>query len=212
MESNQRHGAVWDTRYRDAGDDYLFGTEPAAFLARREALFSAGESAFLVGDGDGRNSVWLAQRGLVVTAIDISAVASTKARALATSRDVDVALAVGDVTQPEWPPTALHDRFDWVLGVFIQFVGGAKRIKQFEAIKKLTRPSGRVLLHGYTPKQLDYKTGGPSLVENLYTKQMLLEEFADWKIEELIEYEEDLSEGIRHNGKSALIGMVARKP
>jgi hypothetical protein len=98
------------------------------------------------------------------------------------------------------------------MGVFVQFVGGAARIKQFDAIKQLTRPSGRVLLHGYTPKQRDYKTGGPSQLENLYTEAMLREEFSGWTIEELVEYEEDLAEGIRHNGRSALIGMIAHKP
>lgn len=147
-----------------------------------------------------------------VTAIDVAAIAVQKARSLAASRGVNISASVGDISVPEWPPVEMRGRFDWVLGVFIQFVGGAERIKQFDAIRQMTRPSGRVLLHGYTPKQLDYKTGGPSLLENLYTKEMLLEEFSGWKIEELVEYEEDLAEGIRHNGRSALIGMIARKP
>ena len=212
MENNQSQEAIWSQRYRDAGDDYLFGTAPAAFLARREALFLPGASAFLVADGEGRNSVWLAERGLNVTAIDVAAIAVQKARNLAASRGVHMGVSVADVSAPNWPPPEMRDRFDWVLGIFIQFVGGAERTRQFDAIKQMTCPSGRVLLHGYTPKQLDYKTGGPSILDNLYTKEMLLEEFSGWKIEELVEYEEDLAEGIRHNGRSALIGMIARKP
>ena len=168
MSSAQNLETIWSGRYRDAGDEYLFGTAPTAFLARRPELFSAGESAFLIAAGEGRNSVWLA--------------------------------------------VELRDRFDWVLGVFIQFVGGAEMIRQFSAIKQMTRSSGRVLLHGYTPKQLEYKTGGPSDIENMYTKELLRKEFASWDIEEMVEYEEDVAEGIRHNGRSALIGMIARKP
>ena len=41
---------------------------------------------------------------------------------------------------------------------------------------------------------------------------MLLEEFTTWEIEELIDYEEELAEGSRHNGGSALIGLIACKP
>lgn len=212
MSDEQNLEEIWTGRYRDAGDDYLFGTAPTAFLGRRPQLFTAGESAFLIADGEGRNSVWLAEHGLRVTAVDIAALAVEKARKLAAARKVNVDFSVGDINAAHWPPAQLRGQFDWVLGLFIQFVGGAERIRQFEAIRQMTRPSGRVMLHGYTPKQLDYKTGGPSALENLYTKEMLLEELAGWDIEELTEYEEDVAEGIRHNGRSALIGMIARKP
>lgn len=65
---------------------------------------------------------------------------------------------------------------------------------------------------GYTPRQIEYKTGGPSAVENLYTAEILRAIFCDWSIEELVEYEDDISEGGGHSGRSALIGMIARKP
>ena len=79
-------------------------------------------------------------------------------------------------------------------------------------MKQLTAPGGRILLQGYTPKQLKYATGGPSAVENLYSAELLRSAFADWAIEELIEYEDEISEGSGHQGRSALIGMIARKP
>jgi hypothetical protein len=67
-------------------------------------------------------------------------------------------------------------------------------------------------LQGYTPKQLDYRTGGPSAVENLYTEVLLRELFADWEIVLLREHEAILEEGTAHCGRSALIDLVARKP
>jgi hypothetical protein len=79
-------------------------------------------------------------------------------------------------------------------------------------MKQLAAPGGRILLQGYTPKQLDFGTGGPSTVENLYTREMLLAAFADWEIEELVEYEDEISEGTGHKGRSALIGLIALKP
>jgi SAM-dependent methyltransferase len=202
----------WNTRYQDAGEQYLFGTEPNHFLARHAALFQKGSTALLVADGEGRNSVWLATLGLQVSAIDISIAASEKARRLALERGVDVDLIVGDMSAADWPPAHLHAAFDWVIGIFIQFVGAEGRVRQFDAMKQLTKPGGRILLQGYTPAQLGFGTGGPAVVENLYTQALLQQAFADWEIEELLEYEEDVAEGSAHSGRSALIGLIVRKP
>ena len=204
--------SIWTNRYREAGEAYLFGTEPNRFLAHRADALQSGRTALSVADGEGRNSVWLAEQGLEVTAIEISAVAVEKARRLAQGRKVQVSFLQADMLAPGWPPAELHGAFDWVVGIFIQFVGPEWRDRQFDAMKQLTRPGGRILLQGYTVKQLEYRTGGPSAVENLYTDEILRDAFADWEIEELVEYEEDIAEGSGHKGRSALIGLVARKP
>ena len=203
---------AWNDRYRDAGENYLFGTEPNRFLAHRAKLLQNGQTALSVADGEGRNSVWLAEQGLQVCAIEISTVAIEKARRLAAGRQVEVDFVLADMLAPDWPPQDYCGAFDWVVGIFIQFVGPEARERQFAVMKELTRPGGRILLQGYTPKQLDYKTGGPSDIGNLYTSDFLRSAFSDWEIEELVEYDEDLSEGERHQGRSALIGLVARKP
>ena len=203
---------IWSKRYRDAGDEYLFGTEPNRFLAHRQNLLQNGRTALSVADGEGRNSVWLAEQGLDVTAIEISPVAIEKARHLANGRNTRVNFLLADMLAPGWPPAEMHGTFDWVFGIFIQFVGPEWRSRQFDVLKQLTAVGGRILLLGYTPKQLEYRTGGPSAVENLYTEEVLRAEFAGWEIEELIEYEDDINEGIGHKGRSALIGMIARKP
>lgn len=204
--------AFWTNRYRDAGDEYLFGTEPSHFLARRLELLQNGRTALSVADGEGRNAVWLAEQGLAVTAVEISALAVDKARRLAAGRQVDVSFLVADMLAPEWPPAELSNAFDWVLGIFIQFTGPDERQRQFAAMKQATAPGGRIVLLGYSPKQLEYRTGGPSAVENLYTEELLRAAFSDWIIEELVIYEEQISEGAGHQGWSALIGLVVRKP
>lgn len=204
--------AIWSKRYQEAGEDYLFGTEPNRFLAHRQSLFMAGHTALSVADGEGRNSVWLAGLGLDVTAVEISAVALAKARQLAAVAGRQVQFVEADMFAADWPPADLSGKFDWVVGIFIQFVGPDLRKRQFDLLKALTKPGGCVVLQGYTPKQLEYRTGGPSTVENLYTPDILRAGFADWSIEELVEYEDELAEGSGHCGRSALIGMVARKP
>ena len=73
--------SMWDQRF--SGDDYLFGREPNDYLRSKAPLLPAGGSVLCVADGEGRNSVWLAQQGLKVQAFDISEVGVAKARLLA---------------------------------------------------------------------------------------------------------------------------------
>jgi len=199
---------LWSQRYRDAGEDYLFGIAPCRFLETHRHLLESGATALSVADGEGRNSVWLAEQGLAVTALEISPVAVEKARRLARGRGVEVNFMQADMLAAAWPPAS----YDFVVGIFIQFVGPDERAIQFARMKQAIRPGGLLLLHGYTPKQIEYRTGGPSAVENLYTEELLRDAFADFRIETLHAYEADVDEGKGHRGRSALIDLVARKP
>jgi SAM-dependent methyltransferase len=200
--------SIWSQRYRDAGEDYLFGVAPSRFLEAQRHFLNAGATALSVADGEGRNSVWLAEQGLAVTALEISPVALAKATKLAAGRHVEVDFVQADIMAMDWPEIA----FDIVVGIFIQFVGATERGVQFARLKQATKPGGLILLHGYTPKQLEYGTGGPSAVENLYTEAMLREAFADFEVLVLKEYEDDLTEGSGHRGRSAVIDLIARRP
>lgn len=202
------HANFWNARYADAGEAYLFGVAPAKFIAAHAALFETGTTALSVADGEGRNSVWLAQQGLQVTALEVSSVALHKARQLARVNQVEVNFIEADALKHVWPQAA----FDHVVGVFIQFATAAEREALFRGMQQAVKPGGLLLLHGYTPRQLEYRTGGPSALENLYTKDMLQAAFADFDILELREYEDELAEGTAHRGRSALIDLVARRP
>ena len=199
---------MWSTRYRSAGEDYVFGTTPNRFLAAQSALLSAGSNALSVADGEGRNAVWLAEQGLQVTATEISPVALEKARKLAAGRHVEVDFVVADAVAWDYPEAA----FDFVVGIFIQFADPVQRERIFAGMARALRPGGHLIVHGYTPKQLEYRTGGPSALENLYTADMLRTSFTGLEIVHLQEYEDVLDEGVGHKGQSALVGLVARKP
>lgn len=198
--------ATWDKRY--TRDDYLFGTAPNAFLAAQAPRLTAGQSALCVADGEGRNSVWLARQGLKVSAFDISPVGVAKARKLAAGKGVQVGYEVSDVASWAWPTAA----FDVVVAIFVQFADPALRAFMFKAMLAALKPGGLLLIEGYTPKQLDYKTGGPPQVEHLYTEALLRESFASCEILELRAYDAEIDEGAQHSGMSALIDLVARKP
>jgi len=202
------HEAFWSARYRDVGDDYLFGTAPNKFLASQAGRFGDGMRVLSVADGEGRNAVWLAEQGCQVLATEISPVALEKAAKLARGHNVAVDFVQADILNWDWP----QEEFDAVVGIFIQFATPAERPRQLAGMKQAVKSGGWLFLQGYTPKQVEYKTGGPSAVENLYTAALLREFFADWEIISLHEHEDTIEEGSAHIGRSALIDLVARKP
>lgn len=196
----------WDERFR--GEDYLFGREPNAFLKREAHRFDKGGSVLAVADGEGRNGVFLAGLGLQVHAVDASSVALEKAARLARETGVDIELEHADLSNWSWP----HDAYDHVVAIFIQFADPALRRRIFEGMKQAVRPGGLVLLQGYRPEQVDLGTGGPPQREHMYTRDLLVAAFADFDILHLEEHDTAIREGTGHDGLSALIDLVARRP
>ena len=196
----------WNTRYAEA-DGHLFGEAPNAFLARRADLLKPGWSALAVADGDGRNGVFLAEQGLAVRSVDFSPVAQEKARRLAEARGVTLTFELADVAAYSWP----HEAYDVVAAIFFQFLSPADRAVAFRGIADALRPGGLLLLEGYTPKQLEYGTGGPKAVEQLYTRALLEDAFAGFTTVSIEEYDAELDEGGAHSGMSALIALVGWK-
>lgn len=197
--------SMWDERY--ASEDYLFGTEPNQFLVSQRHLLKPGMSCLAVADGEGRNGVWLAQQGLQVLSVEASAVALDKAKKLARQRGVAIDFEQADVAHWQWG----ENRFDAVAAIFIQFAPPALREQMFAGIKRCLKPGGLLLLQGYTPRQLEYKTGGPPAAENMYTLELLHNAFGDMEIMHLREHDDHIGEGTGHSGMSALIDLVARK-
>jgi cyclopropane fatty-acyl-phospholipid synthase-like methyltransferase len=197
--------AFWDQRYR--GPEYIFGTQPNRFLASQQSLFRPGDRVLDVACGEGRNGVWLASLGCDVLGVDVSPLALDKARRLAAGRGVAVTWSETDVRTWQWEPR----RFDAVVCIFIQFAEPAQRARLFDGFKATLKPGGRLVLQGYTPGQVEYRTGGPPQASHMYTAAMLEEAFAGLEILHLREHEDVLSEGTKHVGRSALIDLVARR-
>jgi SAM-dependent methyltransferase len=196
---------TWNARFEAEG--YHFGTEPNAWLAEHAHRIASAGRVLCVADGEGRNSVWLARQGHAVAAFDIADAGVAKARRLAQAAGVAVEYAVADCDGYDWRPGA----FDAVVAIFVQFADPAARARLFARMRESLAPGGLLILHGYTPKQLEYRTGGPPFASHLYTPALLREAFDGLEIVELREYEADLAEGEGHRGRSALLGLVARK-
>lgn len=197
--------STWDERFSDP--DYIFGTTPNVFLAAQAQRLAPGMKALAVADGEGRNGVWLAQQGLEVTAFDVSPVGVAKALALAQKAGVTLDAGVAAAEDWLWKPAT----YDVVVAIFIQFAPPALRAQMFEGMLATLKPGGLLILQGYTPGQLEHKTGGPPRADHLYTADLLRESFAGQEFLELREHESVLAEGSKHAGRSALIDCVLRK-
>src|SRR5436853_2964541 len=195
----------WEDRF--AVPHYAFGKEPNYFLASCKPLLPRFGKALAVADGEGRNGVWLAEQGLDVVSLDFSPSAQQKGRALAKERGVTVTFLQADVHAFDYPEAA----FDAVAEIFTQFSTPAERAMKWAGMRKALKPGGLLIIQGYTPRQLQYGTGGPKQIENLYTRALLEEAFRDFHDLTIVEEELELHEGTSHGGMSAVINLTARK-
>jgi cyclopropane fatty-acyl-phospholipid synthase-like methyltransferase len=196
----------WNERFDKK--EFIFGKEPNEYLVEQVSLYLKPNSSVLcIADGEGRNGVWLAKQGMRVTSFDVSDIALSKANQFAADNKVNIEYSLCDTDGFDWQTNS----YDAVVAIFIQFADPEMRARIFKQVHQTLKLGGLFILQGYTPKQLVYKTGGPSLIEHLYTEEMIRELSQDFEILQIQCYEKELSEGARHTGMSALLGMVAKK-
>jgi len=194
----------WNKRF--SIEDYLFGADPAQALVKLEHYLIPQGDTLVIADGEGRNSVYLASRGFRVTASDSSTVANIKAKALAASQNVEVNYQVEDFFDIDWSAK----QYDNIVGIFFQFIPPDKIKQVLMALRTAIKKGGTLLIHGYTPQQIELATGGPKDVSLMYNKELFEDVFESVEILVNKEYQIKLSEGSGHKGQSALIDFVAK--
>jgi SAM-dependent methyltransferase len=158
--------ADWDARY--AARQLVWGREANRFVQAELSSLPPGRALDLA-SGEGRNAVWLAARGWDVVALDFSAVATERARALAVEAGVDVDARCADVLETELPP----DGFDLVLIAYLQ-LHRAQRLAVVRRAGGALRPGGTFLLVAHDLRNLREGYGGPSSEELLWTVEDVL--------------------------------------
>ncbi|QEP41714.1 class I SAM-dependent methyltransferase [Ectothiorhodospiraceae bacterium BW-2] len=194
---------MWDERY--SGKEYAYGTEPNDFLRSMADRLPVGKSLCLA-DGEGRNGVWLAQQGHEVTAVDASKVGLEKAKQLALQRNVTISTIRCDLAQFELG----CEQWDLIVSIFCHLPPSLRCQVHHRAIRAL-KPNGIFLLEAYTPAQLQYKTGGPPVVELMMDSQCLRRELHPLTLLHLEERVRELNEGRLHQGQGAVVQLLARK-
>jgi len=191
---------MWDEKYNT--DEYVYGKDPNDFLKENYSSIPK-ENVLFLGDGEGRNSVFLASKGYDVTAVDISPVGLGKAKRLAKDANVYVECLCADLQTFD-----LGEKYwDGIVSIFCHLPVELRR-DLHKRIESALKPNGVFLLEAYTPKQLEFKTGGPPIAEMMMSEEILIEELPELKFSHLIELEREVKEGIGHHGMASVVQAI----
>ena len=197
----------WNDRY-DA-DAFAYGETPNAFI--REAAdrwMEAPGSVLDLGSGEGRNAVFLAQRGYRVTAADFSAAGLRKTERLAEQNGVEVATRHVDVRSSTPDGT-----WDAVVTTFLHLPPD-ERPAFYRLLQRLVRPGGRIVAEWFRPEQRTegFESGGPPDVDMMVTGDELREHFPSSGLVHLEPARPTLDEGPHHQGPAATVRLVWERP
>jgi SAM-dependent methyltransferase len=195
---------AWDRRYE--GEGFTFGAEPNLSLRALAWRLRPGMRALALGDGEGRNGVWLARQGLAVTSLDWSPVGVAKARALASIQDVALDAQVVDLTAWDWPVA----RFDLIAWIYVHLPPGDRDLVAAGAVRALA-PGGLLALECFSPAQEGRRSGGPKEAALLWTRAIAEAAFAELEVLELFEGAVLLDEGPKHQGLAEVVRALFRK-
>ena len=194
----------WDQRYSEPG--YAYGTDPNDFLKASIEYLPKNGTVLCLAEGEGRNSVFLASHGFNVTAVDSSPVAMQKTQALAQKQGVQVTSTVADLAEFD----LLSEQYDAIISIFCHLPPPLRKTIHTHVQKSL-KYDGIFLLEGYTPKQLQFGTGGPPVKELLMNLHVIQEELAGLEIIHGIEVEREIQEGKLHNGIGSVVQYIGKK-
>jgi len=198
----RRHRS-WDERF--SGEDYAYGREPNEFLASVASWIPLGR-VLCVAEGEGRNAVFLAERGHRVTAVDSSSVGLAKAGRLAAERGVAIETVHADLAEYEIEPRVCHG----IVSIWAH-LPQALRARVHAGVVRGLAPGGVFVLEAYSPAQLEYGTGGPPVKELLVELAAVREELAGLELQIARETVREVHEGQLHHGVSAVVQVVASK-
>jgi SAM-dependent methyltransferase len=204
MTSSPTGKEYWDRLYQ--GEKYVYGTAPNRYLVQQVSLFQPGMKALLVGDGEGRNGVWLAMQGLLVVSTEYSFSAVEKAKRLASQCNVELTFECCDLRNWSWP----QNEFDVVAAIYLH-LGKKERRKIHRKMADCLKPGGFLVLEAFRRKRCCAGTADCGTDDCLFTTAALRGDFCDLEILELLEGTVALNEGAMHQGLAEIVRLLARK-
>ena len=195
---------MWDERYQSG--EFVYGTAANDFLRGNFDKLPLGRVLCLA-EGEGRNAVFLAEKGFAVTAVDQSSVGLAKAQRLADDRGVAINTVVADLADFHSEP----EEWDAIVSIFAHMPPSVRRHVHREVVNGL-RSDGMFLLEAYRPAQLQHGTGGPPVAEMMMDLDGLRNELAGLEFDYAAETEREIHEGNLHDGVGAVVQLLARKP
>ena len=154
----------WNTQYANA--QCLFGDHINELLRRHEKDLPTEATILNIGDGEGFNSIYLAEQGHRVSSLDSSNIAQEKARQNAAMKNVKIEFINKDFLTWDAPQST----YDMVTLFFVHVEGALKK-QLAEKMISVLKPGGRILLECFHKKQLTVSDIGPKNIDMLYDEE-----------------------------------------
>ncbi len=196
---------MWDKRYQTP--EYIFGDQPCQWLIMNQHRLPQSGEALALGDGEGRNGVFLSELGLQVTSVDLSEVGLNKARDLAKKRGVAIQTVQANLEDYEISP----ESHDLIISIYCHLPCAIRKLVH-ERAEVALKPGGLFILEAFHHSQLKYQSGGPKTTDLLYNLDALLDDFQTLQILEAFDGLCYLDEGARHSGLGHIVRLVLQKP
>lgn len=192
----------WNEKFLRNG--YLYGTNPNAFLASKISILKPKSKLLCLGEGEGRNAIFFAKNGFVVTAIDASNVGLNKLHFRSIEENLKIETICMDLNLWE-----SDEKFDVIVASYLHMYK-EEREKLFEKIEKSLNKDGYFIAEFFSVKQINYSSGGPRDVNLLYEVEDFQNNFINCT-KDVVEQIVQLDEGIGHQGMACVIRVLIRK-
>lgn len=196
----------WDERY--SHPQHVFGYRPNDFLKAQSRFLKPRSRVLCIGDGEGRNGVWLAERGHDVVSLDQSRVGLAKAEALAAERGTTIETRLVDLASWVGQP-APSRQWDAVVWIFVHLPPTLRRAVA-ETLTAQCAPGAKLILEAYTPAQLALGSGGPTDAELLLTREDVLADWKGWHLDVRL-VERRIFEGMAHQGLGSVVQVLGMR-
>lgn len=201
--TNNIPSQFWDSRFAEPG--FMYGTEPNVFFKSILDTLKPGK-IFVPGAGEGRDGVYAATTGWDVVCADQSIEGQRKSLSLADEKKVAIRYDVGDIDTAQYR----ENEFDAIAAVFFHLPSPIRR-RFFENAIKWLKPGGVFIIQMFTPRQLNFSSGGPKDNDMLLEPNEMIQ-YQPWlNIEVCQELEIVLDEGAHHSGPASVVEFVAIK-
>lgn len=196
--------AFFDERFNSK--EFFYGLNPNDYLYEKSLALSPQSTILSLGEGEGRNALFLAKQGHHVVAIDESNVGLLKAKKLLQDNHLDLEIICTDIAKFDFQ----RNQYDAIISIWFH-LPKELRISIHQKCVEALKPNGILILEAYTPKQLENNSGGPKNIDMLMDPNDLISELKGLRLIELNELNREIHEGIGHNGPSAVVQVLGQK-
>lgn len=195
---------MWNERYQT--EEFVYGKSPNDFLAFAIEQIKRRGTLLSLGEGEGRNAIFLAKHDFSVTALDLSDVGLSKAKKLAQEAGVAIETIVADLSDYTIP----RESYDVIVSIFCHLPSELQKRVNANIVNAL-KPGGFLILEGFSKDQLAFNSGGPRTPEMLLSLETVQEELQGLEFVISRQLERELSEGPLHSGRCSVVQILATK-